>query len=102
MDCTRSAEERGPPVLAGTNGDESLLSHPVPFGHVPYSPALPGAMGPLWDFPAEWWYRGGSGIKEVVRLTIVAHCGRRCAEGALRVGRGVKASICPREARKFF
>ena len=59
MDCTRSAEERGPPVLAGTNGGESLLSHPVPFGHVPYSPALPGAMGPLWDFPAEWWFYVG-------------------------------------------
>ena len=34
--------------------------------------------------------RGGSGIKEVVWLTIIAHCGRRCLEGALGVGRGVK------------
>lgn len=33
--------------------------YPVPFGHVPYTPALPGAMGPLWGFPVEWWYYGG-------------------------------------------
>ena len=26
------------------------------------------------------YHRGGSGIKEVVRLTIVEHCGRRCPE----------------------
>lgn len=37
----------------------SPLSYPVPFGHVPYSPALPDAMGPLWSFPIEWWYYGG-------------------------------------------
>lgn len=33
--------------------------YPVPFGHIPYTPALPGAMGPLWNFPIEWWYYGG-------------------------------------------
>ena len=33
--------------------------YPVPFGHVSYTPALPGAMGPLWQFPIEWWYYGG-------------------------------------------
>ena len=37
----------------------SPLSYPVPFGHVPYTPALPGAMGPLWSFPIEWWYYAG-------------------------------------------
>lgn len=45
--------------------DETQPSEPnatncrVPFGHVPYTPALPGTMGPLWDFPLEWWYYGG-------------------------------------------
>lgn len=39
--------------------NESPRSYMVPFGHVPYSPALPGAMGPLWDFPKEWWYYVG-------------------------------------------
>ena len=34
-------------------------SYPVPFGHLPYNPSLPGAMGPLWSFPVEWWYYGG-------------------------------------------
>ena len=34
------------------------ISYPVPFGHVPYNPSLPGAMGPIWDFPIEWWYFG--------------------------------------------
>ena len=34
-------------------------SYLVPYGHVPYSPSLPTAMGPLWDFPIEWWYYVG-------------------------------------------
>lgn len=59
MGCTicicAEAEE---PACSETNV-VSPLSYPVPFGHVPYSPALPGAMGPLWSFPIEWWYYGG-------------------------------------------
>ena len=39
--------------------ETSQTSYPVPFGHVPYTPALPGAMGPIWDVPLEWWYYGG-------------------------------------------
>ncbi len=46
-----SAKEQAP--------NASPVSHPVPFGHVPYTPALPGAMGPLWDWPTEWWYYCG-------------------------------------------
>ncbi len=38
---------------------EDQSAYPVPFGHVPYCPSLPGAMGPLWDFPTEWWYYAG-------------------------------------------
>ena len=37
----------------------SPYSYPAPFGHLPYNPALPGAMGPLWSYPMEWWYYGG-------------------------------------------
>jgi len=37
----------------------SPLSYPVPVGHLPYIPALLGAMGPLWNFPVEWWYYVG-------------------------------------------
>ena len=39
--------------------DENATSNPVPFGHVPYSPSLPGAMGPQWSFPVEWWFYAG-------------------------------------------
>ena len=39
--------------------DEDPVGHPVPFGHLPYHPSLPGAMGPQWSFPVEWWYYGG-------------------------------------------
>ena len=39
-----------------SGGPKSYL---VPFGHVPYCPSLPGAMGPLWEFPIEWWYYVG-------------------------------------------
>ena len=35
------------------------LSYAVPFGHVPYCPSLPDAMGPLMQFPIEWWYYVG-------------------------------------------
>ena len=34
-------------------------SHPVPYGHIPYHPSLPGAMGPVWSFPCEWWFYCG-------------------------------------------
>ena len=37
----------------------SSTSYPVPFGHVAYTPSLPGAMGPILDFPVEWWYYVG-------------------------------------------
>lgn len=40
-----------------TNWDP--VSYPVPFGHVPYTTALPDAMAPLLDFPKDWWYYGG-------------------------------------------
>ena len=46
--------------------------------------------------------RGGSGIKEVVRLTIVAHCGRRCPEGGLLVGRGAKRRSVRAKRGKIF
>ena len=49
--------------------------------------------------------RGGSGIKEVVRPTIVAHCGRRCPE-ALCVrsvlAEGRSADLSARSAEFFF
>lgn len=60
MGCTTSQEERAPEQVACIETNVgSPLSYPVPFGHVPYNPALPGAMGPLWDFSTEWWYYAG-------------------------------------------
>lgn len=69
MGCTTSKEEREPEQVTEVACSEmnvgSPLSYPVPFGHVPYNPALPGpialpgAMGPLWDFSTEWWYYVG-------------------------------------------
>ena len=50
-------------VVTGDNSTASepisSTSYPVPFGHVAYTPSLPGAMGPIWDFPLEWWYYAG-------------------------------------------
>ncbi len=47
--------------------------YPVPLGHVPYTPALPHAMGPLWDAPVEWWYYVGWAMDEAgaKRFTIL-------------------------------
>ena len=42
-----------------TDSEEGPLSYAVPFGHVPYCPSLPDAMGPLMQFPIEWWYYAG-------------------------------------------
>ena len=39
--------------------DQDPVGNPVPYGHLPYHPSLPGAMGPQWSFPIEWWYYGG-------------------------------------------
>ena len=59
MGCTICVcAETQEPTCSETNV-VSPLSYPVPFGHVPYTPALPGAMGPLWSFPIEWWYYAG-------------------------------------------
>lgn len=63
-------------TLAHTRSQPSepdTACYPVPFGHVPYTPALPGAMGPLWDFPIEWWYYGGwaTGLTETKKFTIL-------------------------------
>lgn len=59
MGCTICVcAETQEPTRSETNV-VSPLSYPVPFGHVPYTPALPGAMGPLWSFPIEWWYYAG-------------------------------------------
>ena len=51
----------------------SPITYAVPFGHVPYTPALPGAMGPLYDFEAEWWYYAGwaSNSDEMKKFTIL-------------------------------
>ena len=44
---------------APAGGYSPSTCFPVPFGHIPYTPSLPDAMGPLWDYPIEWWYYGG-------------------------------------------
>ena len=37
----------------------AAVCFPVPFGHVSYTPALPGILGPLTDLPTGWWYYAG-------------------------------------------
>ena len=39
--------------------EPNSITYPVPFGHVAYTPSLPGAMGPIMDFDIEWWYYVG-------------------------------------------
>ena len=46
-------------MQAAVGGDDGPLSYAVPFGHIPYCPSLPDAMGPLMQFPIEWWYYVG-------------------------------------------
>ena len=66
--CVKVVEESQPNELSpwprsrnepSPQSEPGEITFPVPFGHVPYSPALPGVMGPLWDFPIEWWYYVG-------------------------------------------
>ena len=49
-------------------------AHAVPFGYVPYTLSLPSAMGPLWDFPIEWWFYAGWATDErkTKKFTILA------------------------------
>ena len=46
--------------------------------------------------------RGGSGIKEVVRPTIVAHCGRRCPEALCVLTEAQSADLFAPKCRKCF
>ena len=68
----------------------------VPFGHVPYTPSLPGVMGPLLHFPIDWWFYGGwaSDGTELEpsskRFTIVLHSQRLAIDGLYFYGIGVK------------
>lgn len=79
MGCTSSTnvepKEQAPADGSETGNVGSSKSYPVPFGHVPYCPSLPGAMGPLLDFPTEWWYYGGwaydRSVPVMERFTIV-------------------------------
>lgn len=61
--------------------------YPVPFGHVPYTPALPHAMGPLWEVPVEWWYYAGWAMDESgsKRFSILIE--------TLRISQGKPASV---------
>lgn len=68
-----------------------IACYPVPFGHVPYTPALPGAMGPLLDFPLEWWYYGGWAEDETgTKFTILTLTMRIGTTAAILYGIGNK------------
>ena len=80
----------------------SAVSYPVPFGHVPYTPSLPGAMGPLWDFPAEWWfYAGWATDAEKNRYTILAQTLRFRNIGAILYGVGIDRQDGGSESQRF-
>ena len=66
----------------------------VPFGHVPYTPSLPGVMGPLSHFPIEWWYYGGwaSDAANSKQFTILVYSLRALVDGGILYGIGVKDS----------
>ena len=66
----------------------------VPFGHVPYTPSLPGVMGPLSHFPIEWWYYGGWAIDAAnsKQFTILVYSLRALVDGGILYGIGVKDS----------
>ncbi len=69
---------------------------PLPLGHVPYSPSLPGAMGSLegFEFPFQWWYYGGwakdtTGKKE---FSILLFSLKVLIDGGILFGIGMKDS----------
>ena len=43
-------------------GPHGPHSFSVPFGHINYTLSLPDVMGPLWNFPIEWWFYAGWAI----------------------------------------
>ena len=68
-----------PPAVKAKCQSGSPVCYPVPFGHIPYTPSLPDAMGPLWDFPIEWWYYAGwatdeTGNKKFTVLLEILRC----------------------------
>ena len=80
----------------------SAVSYPVPFGHVPYTPSLPGAMGPIWEFPAEWWfYAGWATDAEKNRYTILAQTLRFRNIGAILYGVGIDRQDGGSESQRF-
>ncbi len=66
-----SISKRATNVLETSPSTDTLYCHPVPFGHVPYSPGLPGLMGPLLNFPTEWWYYAGWAHGDSKNFTIM-------------------------------
>lgn len=81
MGCTKSTH---------ANAKEPEI-YPVPFGHVPYAPVLPGVMGPLWNFPMEWWFYGGwaSDSTKSKQFTILLYSLRVTLDGGILYGIGV-------------
>lgn len=69
--------------------EPSEVSYPVPFGHVPYTPSLPGAMGPIWDVPTEWWYYVGWATDGTKQYTILMETLRFGEIAALLYGIGI-------------
>ena len=72
----------------------------VPFGHVPYTPSLPGVMGPLFHFPIEWWFYGGwaSDAANSKQFTILLYSLRATIDGGILYGIGVKHSSSTSDA----
>ncbi len=73
------------------------LTTPLPLGHVPYTPSLPGAMGSLENFPFQWWYYGGwakdaTGRKE---FSILLFSLKVLIDGGILFGIGMKDSDSP-------
>ena len=75
----------------------------VPFGHVPYTPSLPGVMGPLHHFPIEWWFYGGwaNDAANSKQFTILLYSLRVSFDGGILYGIGVKNSSSTPDTAAF-
>ena len=103
LDCFyehRSASvDKSCSFLESDSAETSQVSYPVPFGHVSYTPSLPGAMGPILDFPIEWWFYAewATDVTDTKQYTILLQTVRveragNAATAALLYGIGISGS----------